>query len=264
LSHGDELEPMIPDFPNDEMEPEAPLPVSELTGIAAFPRGVKSGNCLHEIFESLDFTDETTIEPIVQDKLRTFSIHGHDEALCAAIRRTVRVPLEPDTPDFTLSGIPPSARLTELEFNFPIEELSASRLNAMFDHTWMLSFPTVSGFLKGYIDLAFEWEGKFYIVDWKSNWLGPAAESYSPSAMEAEMHRKRYDLQLHLYTIALHRYLMTRRPGYSYEEFFGGVFYIFVRGTDPANPHLGIHRARPDADRIEDLNALFSHALPLP
>lgn len=206
---------------------------------------------------ALDFTDDAAIIPSVQSKLRAFNIHGHDDAVCAAIQRTLRVPLEPGSPDFTLSALPSTARLTELEFHFPINELSAGRLNALFSETRMMSFHTVSGFLKGYIDLAFEREGKFYIVDWKSNWLGPTAESYSHAAMKAEMQRKHYDLQLHLYTVALHRYLMTRLPGCSYDENIGGVFYVFVRGADPANPHLGIHRTRPDRDRIENLNALF-------
>ncbi len=258
LSHGDLIEPMIPEFPNDETELEPPLPLAELTGIAAFPRGANPGNCLHEIFEALNFTNDAAIIPIVQSKLRAFNIHGHEEAVCAAIRRTLRLPLEPGSPDFTLSALPSTARLTELEFHFPINELSAGRLNALFSETRMMSFHTVSGFLKGYIDLAFEREGKFYIVDWKSNWLGPTAESYSPPAMKAEMQHKHYDLQLHLYTVAFHRYLITRLPGYSYDENFGGVFYVFVRGADPANPDLGIHRARPDRDQIEDLNALFS------
>jgi exodeoxyribonuclease V beta subunit len=94
-------------------------------------------------------------------------------------------------------------------------------------------------------------------VDWKSNWLGNRPEDYGPQALEREMVEKLYPLQFHLYTMALDRYLALRLARYNYEEHFGGVFYLFLRGIDPARPELGVYRDRPSALRIEALSSLL-------
>jgi exodeoxyribonuclease V beta subunit len=83
--------------------------------------------------------------------------------------------------------------------------------------------------------------------------LGARVEDYSPAAMRAEMARKFYALQAHLYVVALHEYLRLRLPAYRYDEHFGGVRYIFLRGLEPAWPELGVYRDRPDAGPIEAL-----------
>ena len=112
--------------------------------------------------------------------------------------------------------------------------------------------------MKGFVDLIFEYQGRFYILDWKSNWLGPNPESYSRTAMDAEMESKFYHLQLSIYTVALHRFLGARLAGYDYETHFGGVFYLFLRGIDPARPALGVWRTRPEADVIKRLSRAFA------
>ena len=96
--------------------------------------------------------------------------------------------------------------------------------------------------LKGFIDLIVEHEGRFYIVDYKSNWLGPDASAYTTEAMDASVRHSRYDLQYAIYTLALHRQLRARLPGYDYENHVGGVLYLYLRGVD-ADGH-GVHRER--------------------
>jgi exodeoxyribonuclease V beta subunit len=113
----------------------------------------------------------------------------------------------------------------------------------------------VRGFLQGFIDLLFQFEGKFHLIDWKSNWLGNRVEDYHPNAMRREMDERFYPLQYHFYTLALHRFLALRLPGYDYERHFGGVFYLFVRGIDPARPEFGVFRHRPSASVVEKLSA---------
>ena len=98
--------------------------------------------------------------------------------------------------------------------------------------------------LKGFIDLVFEFQGRFYLVDWKSNLLGSRVEDYGPAALAGEIRRRHYYFQYQLYTVALDRYLRLRLPGYRYEQHFGGVYYLFLRGIDPARPQFGIHRDR--------------------
>src|SRR5260370_20141538 len=80
-----------------------------------------------------------------------------------------------------------------------------------------LQFRPMSGFMKGFIDLLFEYEGRFYLVDWKSNWLGPDIDAYASSGIEVEMAQRFYTLQLSIYTVAFHRVLRTRQPSYDYE-----------------------------------------------
>jgi exodeoxyribonuclease V beta subunit len=238
------------------------------TGIFAFPRGTTPGTCLHKIFEELDFTraDGAALETLVAEKLRLhgFSAPEFGPAVCDAIRRTLAVPLDPARPDFTLSCVPPAGRLNELEFYFPVNQLSPALLAGGFTELTggsdfatrleRLNFRPTSGFVKGFIDLVFRFDGRFYIVDWKSNWLGDRAEDYGPAALAREMADHFYPLQCHLYTVALHQYLALRLPGYDYEEHFGGAFYLFVRGIDPARPELGVHRDRPPAELIEKLS----------
>ncbi|MFP3335624.1 hypothetical protein SB761_33520, partial [Pseudomonas sp. SIMBA_064] len=77
-----------------------------------------------------------------------------------------------------------------------------------------LDFRQVRGMLKGFIDLVFRWQGKYYLLDYKSNWLGDSHAAYTPEAMAQAMIGHRYDLQYQLYTLALHRYLQHRLPDY--------------------------------------------------
>ena len=100
--------------------------------------------------------------------------------------------------------------------------------------------------MKGFIDMVFQWEGRYYLADWKSNFLGESAEEYGPNAMNHAMSETFYILQYHIYALALHRYLSLRLPGYTYGKHFGGVFYLFLRGMDPEKgPAYGIYRDRP-------------------
>jgi exodeoxyribonuclease V beta subunit len=231
-------------------------PATVAAGMHAFPKGRRAGTCLHEIFEALDFTDDAAIEPLVARKLAVFGFDRPEfrDAAAGCIRRTLATEL---APGLRLADVKRSARLNELEFHLPVGRLDARRLAEVLGE--QLSFAAFSGFLKGYIDLVFEHSGRFYLVDWKSNWLGATAEDYTPDAMSAEMRRHHYAVQYHLYCVALHRYL-AQRLGAAYDSarHFGGVFYIFLRGVDPARPALGIWRDRPARDRIATLDALLS------
>jgi exodeoxyribonuclease V beta subunit len=74
------------------------------------------------------------------------------------------------------------------------------------------------------------------------------------------MASKFYDLQSWLYAVALDRHLATRLRHYRYEDHFGGIFYIFVRGLDPVVPTRGVHFERPDAAFVRNLAATLSPA----
>ena len=242
----------------------APAEVAEAgalpTGIHAFPAGKTAGICLHAIFEDLDFTQPATIRPLVEQHLarHAFSVADWAEPVAACVRQILRVEL---APGLRLGDLRRDARLAEVEFYFQVAHLDADDLSTLLREAGVerLSFDARHGLLKGFIDLVFEHGGRFYLADWKSNWLGSDAQAYASPALRAAMAQHRYGLQYHLYTLALHRYLRLRLGAdYAYERHFGGVFYVFLRGVDPTQPELGIFRDRPPRERIEALDALFA------
>ena len=151
-----------------------------------------------------------------------------------------------------------------MEFFFPLRQLKAAELNRVLQQNPIssgvppLSFRDIQGQLKGFIDLIFEEDGRFYVVDYKSNYLGDSFEAYSMPAMSQAMREHRYDLQYLIYTVALHRYLQSRISDYSYEQHFGGVYYLFLRGMAPQAPKgRGVFYDKPDYCLIESLSQLF-------
>ena len=186
-------------------------------------------------------------------------MHGLPEAEFAEVivemlGKVMTAPLDERVPGLTLAKITAAQRLHELEFYFPLQKISPEMICAAAPGTPLLrgaevrrrasrkgfSFAPVQGMLKGFIDLVFEFQGRFYVVDWKSNLLGSRIEDYSAAALAGEIRRRHYYFQYQLYTAALDRYLRLRLPGYRYEQHFGGVYYLFLRGIDPARPQFGI------------------------
>ncbi len=240
------------------------------TGIFSFPRGTKAGTCLHEILEKLDFaSDELAVAALVQQRLEAHHFDQPDaaRAVCQMLKNLVQFPLAASGPELKLAMISAADRLVELEFYFPIQQLVPSELLKLLSrHGWggvaaeagRFGLDLVNGYLNGYIDLVFQSDGRYYIVDWKSNWLGDSLEDYAQPALRTEMERQQYYLQYHLYTVALDKYLSLRMPGYAYDRHFGGVFYIFLRGIDPARPDCGSFYDRPSARAIHDLARLLA------
>ena len=125
-----------------------------------------------------------------------------------------------------------------------------------------LSFQALHGYLEGAIDLVCEAAGRYWIMDWKSNYLGGTAVHYAPAALADAMDRHGYHLQYLLYTVALHRYLRSRIRNYTFEAHIGGVLYLFVRGVRPewtqdGQMPAGVFAHTPPALLIEELSALL-------
>src|SRR5690606_23081407 len=121
------------------------------------------------------------------------------------------------------------------------------------------SYGDLEGIMNGKIDLFFQHEGLFYIVDWKSNFLGDSLESYSKKDLEITMADNNYNLQYLIYTVAVKKYLESRLPNFNYEDHFGGVVYVFIRGVrqDTGN---GIFVTKPELSKIEELEKLLSYS----
>jgi len=242
----------------------------EPSGIFSFPRGTKAGTCLHDIFEHLDFVqkDTSVIKQLIANKLIEYGFElTWQETLCDMIHKVLSVPLEPERSDFTLSHIRSQDRINELEFYFPLKSISTKKLNNIFakyagpelskdlpERIERLDFTPVRGFMRGFMDMVFQFQGQFYLVDWKSNLLGSRLEYYDQKGLAKAMKDEFYIIQCHIYIVALNQYLQLRLPGYTYETHFGGAYYIFLRGVDPnEGTEFGIYRERPSGKFINKL-----------
>ena len=151
-------------------------------------------------------------------------------------------------------------RISELAFLFPLEQVSRQRLNTVLTAAGLPSLPTaegrLQGLMKGFVDLVFRCGGRFYLVDYKSNHLGPDLTHYGPEGLAACMDEHHYHLQYLIYTLAVHRYLQARLPGYSYANHFGGAYYLFLRALHPDHPAgTGVYHARPGEELIRALDS---------
>lgn len=233
--------------------------------ILFFPPGVTSGILLHEILEKLDFTGvrEEQARTLVQETLQKFDYSVQwQPVILKMLEELVHAELTcPGGSAFNLSRVDKARCLKEVEFYFPLRDISPAKLMSVLEQSEhrqktgerkKLNFPPVQGFLKGFIDLVFEYNGWYFLADWKSNDLGERFADYAPDHLEEEMSKSFYDLQYLIYTVALHRYLKKRLPGYAYEKHFGGVYYFFLRGVNSeAGRSNGIFFARPSEKLIE-------------
>lgn len=114
-----------------------------------------------------------------------------------------------------------------------------------------------AGFLKGFIDLSFEYEDKYYILDYKTNFL-QGNNAYSSDSLNHQMIKLSYDIQGHLYSLAMHKFLATCKHNYSYQKHFGGYFYVFVRGLSTDNLTNGVHFYRPSEQRMKSMEVIVN------
>lgn len=264
---GADYDALLPDELSDE--PTLPSPLA----LADFPRGAGPGKLIHEILEHCSFTsDETTLAQLV---MQVLSARGYDpahgDALTRALHAVLHTPLNQS--GLQLARVRESARVNELEFLFPVQStLTPKSLARVLRNAKApsadpgyarrveaLSFDALRGFLRGFIDLVFEHEGRFFLVDYKSNDLGDGARDYQTASLVRAMNEHHYYLQYLLYSLALHRYLKRRLPHYDYALHFGGVFYLFLRGMAPNHDSgTGVFFDRPEPTLIQALDLLVS------
>ena len=136
------------------------------------------------------------------------------------------------TSSFCLADLDQAETIREMPFSFHLQPSTTSKINGILAGTrGVAPIPArnLQGYLTGFVDLICRYQGKFYVMDYKSNWLGDHASDYGPQALEQAMVEHNYGLQYWLYTLVLHRYLQTAMEGYDYVTHFGGVMYLFVR-----------------------------------
>lgn len=166
-----------------------------------------------------------------------------------------------------LVNIKYNQKVAELGFNLRLNQhLSFSDLNRLFhqfDIPLQLQSQEVNTmvwqYLKGEIDLVYQHGTQFFIVDYKSNYLGSDFDSYNPSALYDAMTTHSYWLQASIYQVALHRYLKLRLPNYDIHTHLGAVEYAFLRGMSPKHDTRGKLVKQFDSAFILALDDMFGY-----
>ena len=285
--------------------------------LAEFPRGTGPGEALHRVLERLDYGQSAqapeALAVMEQELERAGLDPGLAETLAEGLERLRLTPFGGPLRGFRLGELPLVERLNEMNFDLPLAvahapiaaapavappdppRVRASGLARCFrDHPGGLFGAAYArqlagleiasrGFLTGSIDLVFRQNDRWWVLDWKSNWLGERDASgapvacgpahYGEDAMAELMASSHYPLQAHLYLVALHRYLRWRLPGYSPEQHLGGYAYVFLRGAPGATPAAeelaacegsvpGMLVERPPIGRVLALDALLREGTP--
>ena len=226
--------------------------------------GTQTGIMLHELFERIDFQSNEHWQRSILYALkrypasvRTPDADGHLRlkemlSILTSTRLGVNGPI--------LQNVTRSRRLNEASFYLPLRKMDCGGLlRWAAQRSIGLNIPesgSLEGLLNGVVDLFFEHEGRYYILDWKSDRLGDTLEDYEQPLLEQAMAERNYTLQYYLYTLALYRYLKHRIPGFDYELHFGGVFYVFLRGVRP-EASRGIYHKKPPLNDILELEELM-------
>ena len=251
-----------------------------------FVRGARAGTFLHRVLELADFRPEARAALVSEvERQRRFSSIPESmpsEAIADGLARALDAPIE--AAGVRLADVAPTSRFNELPFLFPVRhgEGKGSKLTAralaeavrahggsafsedVADRIGALGFTPLRGFMRGFVDLVFAVgrgaDRRFFVVDFKSNYLGARYDDYGPGALRDAMREHDYDLQALLYTVAVHRFLGARVPGYDPVRHFGGVLYLFLRGMSADHPGRGVVSLQPPPALIDALDRTLATA----
>jgi exodeoxyribonuclease V beta subunit len=269
--------------------------------LARFPRGAAPGDALHRMLEQIPYPALAAgaLEPARAVVLRELDRAGLAadlaDSVLTALQQLVLTPLGGPLAPLRLADLEPGSWLNEMAFDLPLatgrERLVRSsglaevfrlhdggRFGSGYGHQLQGLVVASRGFLTGSIDLVFRCGERWWVADWKSNFLGQRDGSgsvlscgpsdYSAAAMAQLMASNHYPLQAHLYLVALHRYLRWRLPGYAPDRHLGGYAYVFLRGVPgpmaakPGDDVPGVLVERPPLARLLALDALLREGQP--
>jgi len=254
-------------FDDERLDPQAPREVvAGGADIHRFPRGPNPGTFLHGLLEWAGDEGFTATPQAVEDAIaRRCNRRGWEgwiTALSDWLQHLLASPLHIGGGQAPVVFEQLTQYRVEMEFWFASHKVDVLKLDELvrqYTHNGVARVAAepvlLNGMFKGFIDLTFEHDGRYYVADYKSNWLGVDDAAYTEQAMEQSILDNRYDLQYVLYLLALHRQLKARLVDYDYDRHVGGALYLFLRGTRA--PSQGVYFARPPRELIERLDRLF-------
>lgn len=279
------------DEPADPVEEIAAAPITgDLPSpMAGLPVGATFGSLVHAVLEHTDPEAPDLREELlghIDDQLGWWPVELDREELADALVAVCDSPLGP-LAGTTLREVRLADRLREMDFELPLGDGRLGDLGPLLERHLPVGDPvreyagqlagplgeqTLRGYLTGSVDVVLRLHSptgpRYLVVDYKTNWLGPAdqpltAHSYRPEALDAAMGHSDYPLQALLYAAVLHRFLRWRQPGYDPEQHLGGVLYLYLRGMcGPDTPLVGgapcgVFAWRPPVALVEELSDLL-------
>jgi len=255
--------------------------VTEITSVAGsdpvpvtgLPAGPNFGNVIHDLLEVNSFSsiagqdNQRALTELLRQKCLRYGVEAELADMQKLLELVVTTPLVAENKEpeeaFTLANIPDTSCLKEMGFYFHLSRLATDRINTILaaePTVTPLGYKVMRGYLTGFVDLICESRGKYYILDYKTNFLGEMMTDYGPDNLIAAMQSHNYGLQYWIYTLVLHRHLQNLLPDYSYQKNFGGVMYLFVRGMSPDIPGSGVFATLPDYDKLMELDQAIGGA----
>ncbi|MBK2026735.1 exodeoxyribonuclease V subunit beta [Allofrancisella guangzhouensis] len=228
-------------------------------------KGADTGNLLHNILELSDFSKPLD-ERLIKEQMLIYKVI--DESEFDHLKTWLNEIMQADIPDlyksdsyFQLKNLSMEKTLREAEFYLPVTNVSLFKKDIyqiLAEHRNTVDlgygFQRLFGMLHGFIDLIFEHDGRFYIADYKSNYLGDKISNYNQEAMKVKNQQSMYDLQYLIYSVALHRFLRQNLEIYDFDKHFGGVYYFYLRGFKDG---FGVYNTVLEKQTVLALDGLF-------
>ncbi len=223
----------------------------------ALPKGSQTGNVIHSLLEFNNFKKLADLEiDISQQRDKTCLRYGltleQPELINQLLQSVVSTPLAVDDDNFCLKNLNHWQCIKEMPFYLTVKLFNVNKFNQLLKNCpsyQPLNEKQLEGYLTGFIDLICEYKGRYYVMDYKSNYL----LDYGTENLVKAMREHNYGLQYWLYSLVLHFFLQERLENYNYQQHFGGVRYLFVRGMFTEQALSGVYETCPD---LETLNAL--------
>jgi len=228
-------------------------------------KGQKTGNMLHYILERIHFNNSSRWKQVIAEAVTRFypgQAAVYQPKLYEMIQYVLEAPIQIEGTSIKLSSIFREKCIHEFEFDFNVPLFNPNNLANLANEKMQIHIqgPHESeGIMNGKIDLFFEHDGKYYVLDWKSNFLGNSLNDYSPEAIANAMSEHNYHLQYLIYTLAIKKYLKSRIKNFDYEKNFGGVIYLFLRGVR-SDSNTGIFNNKPSLALINSLESMVTKA----
>jgi exodeoxyribonuclease V beta subunit len=243
-----------------------------------FPAGSAYGTLLHDMFEwqlkeawpllksQSDLSADVKIrwQHWWQTQANSLQLKPEHQALCLQlIHQCAATPMflkqsGSDQHCLSLSQLNTQNAWPEMGFTFKTHGVSTQHIDqliasALHPHQARpaLKAQQLNGLLTGFMDIVFEHQGRYFVLDYKSNKL----PDYSQDSITSSMLSHRYEVQYSLYIVALHRLLKSRLQNYNYEQHIGGAIYLYLRGIDQEGQ--GVYANKPPYELVRQLDEAF-------